>query len=289
LQARMSDDESEEIGRKLLPYRTPREHSVIGAHGAIIGTSRHSLSDVKNREPHWMEVDLSGPLPDLTEARIIRGKLVQCKVSPWVDRNQKVFMVTGHGNSTDFDVAREGGGIMVLDGTQLAALLHASDAAYAAFASENSHGAILLQSCSTGARQSEGIAQKLATATGRRVYAPTGESYTGHGTANSRLGWAVFEPGTPRGLPLEPSPWLGVDRRTGLNGTTAAIIGPSPWLDVASRYDLAVSPDELEKIRADLAKPDAPVESTKSIGKRVVVLWRLGRAILRHEIQHLGI
>lgn len=195
--------------------RLPREHTVMGAGDNVIGTSRHSERDVASRIPHWKSFDWAEQPPNLVEKTGLRT----LEVSPWLDPGERIVMVTAHGTPDHFYAVRNDGSKMPLTGTQLGALLHVSDTAYAQFTSENPGGAIFLVSCHTGYKI-DGVAQKLATATGRRVYAPAGEA--GFGRAKTASG--------ARTISSTPGPWrvFEPDPSGDLSG------GPSAWLDAAS-------------------------------------------------------
>lgn len=142
--------------------------------GDVIGTSYHNEQDYTTRQGHWRMINwLDRPsLVNMIRTGVNSSKQPREDEVPWLNPCEPLFVVTGHGSRDTFTVTLEDETSHAVNGAELADALH-QDSECSNFLRSHPEGAIFLASCHTG-RLRGGMAQQLANAIRRRVYAPVG-------------------------------------------------------------------------------------------------------------------
>ncbi|CAM5361770.1 hypothetical protein [Streptomyces canarius] len=172
-------------------------HTLVNAQGRPIGRIAHTPDDVANRETRLAHIATADTYSQgVREGRHLIPIDGTARELPWrIDHaNVTPYFFSAHGNSSQIRLPLPDGTKRRATGSELARFLKRRPSF-----NQRKDVPIVLMSCRTGSDPSpEGVAQTLANATRRVVYAPTGVSsvsFTVGSDPDGREGrWARFDP-----------------------------------------------------------------------------------------------
>lgn len=161
-------------------------HHIESRKGDRKGSSYHDPGDWGKRKPNYEKFANDSEVMYESRASGRQAGGSYSSYTKWEDppwAGQDTYIITGHGSPKSFKNGLDN--VRYTHGSQLASEVY-YDAGYQEFVKNYPHGHVILQSCKTG-YDLHGIAQQLATALGRIVYAPTSNArITGSGSLAAR-------------------------------------------------------------------------------------------------------